>query len=378
MTIEDKTYKLVKALQDIKPQQKAAPFQIVLVDIQKAANDKMVHCVQKSLEENDLKYVALSYRWGELHETLIDTGVGYTASITSFALDDFYQLCLMMTLESELKHIKYVWVDAICVDQQDATKREATLHQMSHIYERATSILAVPDLHLDFLKRISFKNNDTIQDSNKYCHYIYHLIHGNTDQLTAHDTFFLDCLEVPDQPPELRQLLLEYTDHFSDGLMKYRIHCHDHCPLQALDHMCEPSQVRHHPHWQDWIKKNSSNDIKETLKDLQPWDEMMCPFHLMWKTLNLPSRSNLLDKPDPSNWKPKILQRSHSIRQSMDFLTDLVTDWSTRVWVISEFNMANKKNNLKYWFTQLNNVLYGPDVLQTANKSLSFFKIRFS
>ncbi|ORY97005.1 hypothetical protein BCR42DRAFT_497406 [Absidia repens] len=117
----------------------------------------MIHCVKKPLEENDLKFVALSYRWGELHETLIDTGVGYTATITSFDLNDFYRLCEMMTIESDTKHINYVWVDAICVDQSPA-KRKATIHQMSNIYDRATYILAVPDLHVTYLKGVSFKN----------------------------------------------------------------------------------------------------------------------------------------------------------------------------------------------------------------------------
>ncbi|ORY98312.1 hypothetical protein BCR42DRAFT_430396, partial [Absidia repens] len=37
----------------------------------------------------------------------------------------------------------------------------------------------------------------------------------------------------------------------------------------------------------------------------------------------------------------------------MEFLMGLIKDWSTRVWVISEFNIAKKKNNLKYWFTQV-------------------------
>ncbi|ORZ04121.1 hypothetical protein BCR42DRAFT_199954 [Absidia repens] len=116
----------------------------------------MIHCVKKTLEDDDLEFVALSYRWGELHETLIYTGVGYTASVTSFALDDFYELCYMMTLEPDLTDIKYMWVDAICVDQRPS-KRKAIIYQMSNIYERATYILAVPDLHLTYLKEISIK-----------------------------------------------------------------------------------------------------------------------------------------------------------------------------------------------------------------------------
>ncbi|ORZ02110.1 hypothetical protein BCR42DRAFT_200325 [Absidia repens] len=186
-------------LKDNKPRQRK-PFQVVLVDIKKAAEDNIIHCVKKPLEENDLKFVALSYRWGELHETLIDTGVGYTATITSFDLNDFYRLCEMMTIESDTKHIDYVWVDAICVDQSPA-KRKATIHQMSNIYNRATYILAVPDLHVTYLKGVSLKNDDTIDGSGKYCMYLYHLLHGHVSQLDVLDEVFLDDAKVPKDPP---------------------------------------------------------------------------------------------------------------------------------------------------------------------------------
>jgi hypothetical protein len=34
---------------------------------------------------------------------------------------------------------------------------------------------------------------------------------------------------------------------------------------------------------------------------------------------------------------------------------ELIQDWQTRVWVISEYGIAKKKNNImKYWFIQLN------------------------
>ncbi|ORZ07344.1 hypothetical protein BCR42DRAFT_152614 [Absidia repens] len=53
----------------------------------------------------------------------------------------------------------------------------------------------------------------------------------------------------------------------------------------------------------------------------------------------------------------------------MKFLEDAIRDWSTRVWVISEYNIAKKKNNLKYWFIQLSNPYIG---------KLSFFNFDFT
>ncbi|ORZ07329.1 hypothetical protein BCR42DRAFT_426070 [Absidia repens] len=53
----------------------------------------------------------------------------------------------------------------------------------------------------------------------------------------------------------------------------------------------------------------------------------------------------------------------------MEFLCDLIKDWSTRVWVISEYHIAKTKNNLKYWFIALSS-----DELWRS----SFFKFDFT
>ncbi|ORZ05592.1 hypothetical protein BCR42DRAFT_496600 [Absidia repens] len=102
------------------------PFQVVLIDIKKAAKENVIHCIEKPLMgTDDLKFVAISYRWGELQETTVDTQLGYLTSITSFDLDSFFLLCRTMTEEVHLKHMDYVWVDAICVDQTNDERRKA-------------------------------------------------------------------------------------------------------------------------------------------------------------------------------------------------------------------------------------------------------------
>ncbi|CAO3588628.1 unnamed protein product [Absidia cylindrospora] len=327
--------------------QKTAPFQVVLVDIEMAAKEKVIHCVKKPLDQERLTFVALSYRWGELHETLIDTKVGYMASITSFDLHDFNRLCYMMTKEADLANIKYVWVDAICVDQRPS-KRKATIYQMSNIYDRATYILAVPDLHLTYLKRISIKYHDIIEGSNTYRNDIYHLIQGNTAQLAALEEAFLNDANVPNDPPALRQLLLDYTDHFAPSFMTYQKHDNGYCPVRALDHICQASEPRRRDHLKAWIINS-----KTSIKDLHQCHEPICPLKMFHPSEHPYDTWDDLREFKYSNWKSRIIQRSTAIRQSMDFLTDLVRDWSSRVWVISEFTIAKKKNNLKYWFTQL-------------------------
>ncbi|CAO3588650.1 unnamed protein product [Absidia cylindrospora] len=275
----------------------------------------------------------------------------------------------MITMESELKHIKYVWVDAICVDQRP-TKRKATIYQMSNIYNRATYILAVPDLHLAYLKGVSTKHLDIIKGANNFRSDIYHLIHGNAAKLAVLEETFLDFIDVPKDPPALRQLLLKCTDHFSHGFMKYRIHASKYCPSLALDHICETSQVSRNncPH----PIKNSSNPIR----DLHQCNKEVCPLLLFCQDMD-----SIMDEEFQSSeleWKPLIVERSTAIRQSMDFLADLVKDWSSRVWVISEYNIAKTKNNLKFWFLQLSSTYDDKVCYRGTNGEVSFFTFDFN
>ncbi|ORY99634.1 hypothetical protein BCR42DRAFT_430127 [Absidia repens] len=250
---------------------------------------------------------------------------------------------------------------------------------MSNIYECATYILAVPDLHLTYLKRISIKNHETIEGSNQYREDIYHLIQGNTSKLAALEQAFLNDAQVPKDPPALRQLLVEYTDHFAPSFMTYQKHDDDYCPVRALDHICQISE-HHRDHLKAWIV-NSKNSIK----DLHQCHETVCPLKMFLPSDHPYETWDDIREFKYSNWKARVLERSSSIRHSMEFLTDLLLDWSSRVWVISEFNIAKKKNNLKYWFTQLSFPYDDEDHLAHSykykeyadNAEVTFFKFDF-
>ncbi|ORZ06500.1 hypothetical protein BCR42DRAFT_427228 [Absidia repens] len=330
--------------EDVSPQQQQQqqqkPFKIVLVDIEEAAYNKTIHCVEMPLENKakDVGYVALSYRWGELHETMIDTQVGYTASVTSFDLDDFYELCFMMHQEVDLKSIKYVWIDAICVNQANYERRKDTIYQMSNIYDGASCILAVPDLHATYLKT-TITNNAEIMEKIGRCYgeYIYHLLHKNTDQLDHLDNAFLDAigLSSDEHPPELRQVLKERSDYFAAGFLNPPKHGRRYDQVAALHRILDQ-----HP----------SYFPQETKKSLPP------PLEKTFK------------------WKQRIQERSTDIQKSVQFLADLIVDWSSRVWVISEYNIAKKKEKkLKYWFIQL---MPAPMYFCHANP-LTFFEYNF-
>ncbi|ORZ06470.1 hypothetical protein BCR42DRAFT_427188 [Absidia repens] len=372
--------------------QKEKPFQIVLVDIEEAAKNHQIHCVEAPLEasssEEDgepLEYVALSYRWGELHETTIDTQLDYTASITSFDLKDFYKLCNMMTHETDLKSIKYVWVDAICVDQVNYERRKATIYQMTNIYERASYIVAVPDLHAAHLRNTLVKVDDIMNGTSRYCNDIYYLIHGNSDQLAIIEEKFLDDARVPNDPA-LRQWLKTYTDHFMDSFMKYKEHYVDYNPVEALDHLYEANHLRSaslptfsHARCTDNDDDDDNdhgngNADENSFKGLNHCDKVDCPLVFFDDDQEIRNffRTNMWSGRNNSAWKQLICERSDSIRQSMEFFVDLIRDWSSRVWVISEFSIAKKKNNLKYWFIHM-----VPDYRLTIQKGFSFFKFDF-
>ncbi|ORZ07445.1 hypothetical protein BCR42DRAFT_472306 [Absidia repens] len=377
------------------------PFQIVLIDIEKAANDRTIHCIEMPLEGNtdNLEYVALSYRWGELQEMMIDTQVGYTASITSFNLYDFYELCEMMTKESDLRSINYVWVDAICVNQTDYERRKTTIYQMTNIYKQAAYIVAVPDLHAEHLSTMT-KNADIMEGSRRYSKDIYHLIHGNADELAVIEEKFLDEANVPNDPV-LRHWLTKYTGYFKDGFMNYKVHAPCYNPVNALNHIydtsklsCTSSTSAHHLH-QDNIDVSHHSEVDETtsmitksacndsFEDLNHCDKADCPLYAFdydtYYRKNMGSLGTRFKR--TIEWRQLIYDRSISIKQSMEFLTDLIMDWSSRVWVISEYHIAKKKNNLKFWFTQLN--LDVPEMMSISNtqsqpNGFTFFKFDFN
>ncbi|KAI8099283.1 uncharacterized protein BX664DRAFT_320917 [Halteromyces radiatus] len=136
---------------------------------------------------NAVEYITLSYRWGELDEQFVPATDDYYAHITSFHLDDFYELCKRMMSEPDLKDIKYVWVDAICVDQGNDQRKKATIYRMNDIYKSAAYIVAVPDLHKASLINFSSLNERMGYLIVNYSWYLYHLICEDFQELRLLD-----------------------------------------------------------------------------------------------------------------------------------------------------------------------------------------------
>ncbi|ORZ04764.1 hypothetical protein BCR42DRAFT_428961 [Absidia repens] len=278
----------------------------------------------------------------------------------------------MMTMEKDLKHIKYVWVDAICVDQHP-DRRKKTIYRMSDIYKCATFILAVPDLHSAFLKSTMTKFADIIDDAGRYGEDLYHLIHGNVDHLFAIEEKFLDDIGVPNELV-LRKLLFEYTDYFVKGFVNDTVHCALYNDVKTLNHIYETSQISSLASATDslnimgggdpmidygrrdysMVAGNGNNDA---LKDLHYCAQADCPLTSFERHSNemkcREAHHRWRNQEANGEWQHKIIERNNCIRQTMEFLMDLIKDWSSRVWVISEYSIAKENNNLKYWFMQI-------------------------
>ncbi|KAI8079850.1 uncharacterized protein BX664DRAFT_388823 [Halteromyces radiatus] len=282
------------------------PFDIILVDIRKTAEQGRVYCEKMEiLGEQTVDYIALSYRWGELDEQYVPATDDYYAHVISFHLYDFYALCRRMLHEPDLKDVKYVWVDAICVDQGNDQRKKATIYRMTDIYKNATYIVAVPDLHKYSLITISDSNERMYEQVHKHRWYIYHFIHENIQQLHRLDEDWRYRLKNPSD--DTRQ---EYKKKLKVGRFL----------LDSEDKEIEA--------WDILSKQNHNDD-----HNLQHWITM-------YRTIT----EKLLEE-----------NRQERIKDVIYYLEGLFRDWSNRAWVISEYSIAKEQNKgkMKYWFIHL-------------------------
>ncbi|CAO3593557.1 unnamed protein product [Absidia cylindrospora] len=169
--------------------------------------------------------------------------------------------------------------------------------------------------------------------------------------------------------------------------MKRRWHHFFYNPEEALDHIYKVSQSAstpsprlgdiHHCSGGNLIQitSNSNNGTEDCVHHC---NDVTCPLYFF--NGQLPQwRMDMLVADKYKNhfqWKENIQKRSTSIRQSIHFMGDLIVDWSSRVWVISEYSIAKKKNNLKYWFIQLGTPNVG--ISLAAPPNISFFAVDFN
>ncbi|OTB12793.1 hypothetical protein K445DRAFT_337402, partial [Daldinia sp. EC12] len=88
-----------------------------------------------SIESVQSRFEALSYVWGDVNDTLPIEVLGQEVKITK-------------NLESALRHlrdsdqVRRLWVDAVCVDQDDSSELSHQVAMMDTIYSRAERVIA--------------------------------------------------------------------------------------------------------------------------------------------------------------------------------------------------------------------------------------------
>lgn len=112
-----------------------SPGEVRLVTLQPGAWSDDIRCdLQGELLRNKPKFEAVSYVWGSPKNTRSITlnGQSHTATIN---LD---------SLLRRLRHPEYaktLWVDALCIDQSNATERTHQVHLMGEIYKAASRVV---------------------------------------------------------------------------------------------------------------------------------------------------------------------------------------------------------------------------------------------
>ena len=82
------------------------------------------------------EYVALSYCWGPIDatETISVNGCSFQAGTNLVAA--------LRELRKPERGFKWLWVDAICINQHDIAEKGAQISRMGHVFARARKVLA--------------------------------------------------------------------------------------------------------------------------------------------------------------------------------------------------------------------------------------------
>ncbi|KAF7952593.1 uncharacterized protein EAE97_002090 [Botrytis byssoidea] len=109
--------------------------EIRVLGIEPGTFDEPIHCtLSPCLLDDNPKYQALSYTWGD-------------PSIRAPITVDGHVLMATTNLESALRYLRVpkithvLWVDAICINQEDIPERGMQVQQMRHIYKDAKDVL---------------------------------------------------------------------------------------------------------------------------------------------------------------------------------------------------------------------------------------------
>ncbi|KAM0492237.1 hypothetical protein ACHAP8_010100 [Fusarium lateritium] len=117
------------------PQIDLQSHQIRILRILPGNRDDPLRCILRTAcLDDDNKYEALSYAWGDPLDCL---SIEVNGSQKSITVNLFNALRRLRYAESE----RYLWVDALCIDQENDVEKSHQVQLMSNIYSRTTTAI---------------------------------------------------------------------------------------------------------------------------------------------------------------------------------------------------------------------------------------------
>jgi hypothetical protein len=116
---------------------------IRLLSLLPGENNEDIHCslslsfLSEELQQRSCEYEVLSYTWGSSernHRVLIDD-LDFPVTANLFAALRGFRLC---------SQVRTLWVDAICINQDDISERHNQAQKMPHIFSAAKKVLFWP------------------------------------------------------------------------------------------------------------------------------------------------------------------------------------------------------------------------------------------
>ncbi|KAF2848462.1 HET-domain-containing protein [Plenodomus tracheiphilus IPT5] len=113
-----------------------APDIIRIAVLRRGGQFEFIHCSLEQRRIHEYKYEALSYEW---NQPLPDDPEIFIDGIRTTIRRNLYDALGRSRLEDEDRSL---WIDALCINQQDTVERSHQVHMMRDIYKGATNVLA--------------------------------------------------------------------------------------------------------------------------------------------------------------------------------------------------------------------------------------------
>lgn len=134
-----RTRKLDKYCYDEHDLTSAASFRLLILAPGKGRDTLKAQFVVTNIENPSLAYEALSYTWGSPRRSkrlLIQTDTSEELRVFQMLITSNLQLALRALRDANVPRI--LWVDAVCIDQEDAGEKNKQVAMMRKIYSNAS------------------------------------------------------------------------------------------------------------------------------------------------------------------------------------------------------------------------------------------------